>query len=306
MLSWQDESGWMPMAEDDQVARDIGRRLAEGCVREREAAAAEHGLVALGGPPRGILVAEGDSWFDYPGGDILSALVDRHGWDVRSAAHRGDNLESMAYDASQLDGLLRLFEILDRREERPAAVLLSGGGNDLAGPELSMALEHVASGAPLVNDTVLRELVDKRLRHALVSLVEAVQTLALARFGSRLPIVMHGYGYPVPDGRGFSVLGGWGPIPGPWLEPSFARKGEGSLDKRKVAMREIVGRFDAMLLEVADDPAMADFHVVDVTAVLSSGDDYRTWWANELHPTPRGFHAVTDRIAAAIDLAIGG
>src|SRR5262249_8198322 len=48
-------------------------------------------------PPTGLLVAEGDSWFDYPLHDVLTMLEDEHGFDVESVAHRGDTVEDMAY-----------------------------------------------------------------------------------------------------------------------------------------------------------------------------------------------------------------
>ena len=38
----------------------------------------------------GTLIAEGDSWFDYPFCDVLKALEDEHGFDVESVAHKGD------------------------------------------------------------------------------------------------------------------------------------------------------------------------------------------------------------------------
>src|SRR4051812_44811518 len=34
----------------------------------------------------GVLVAEGDSWFDYPFADVLSDLEDTYGFDVESVA----------------------------------------------------------------------------------------------------------------------------------------------------------------------------------------------------------------------------
>jgi lysophospholipase L1-like esterase len=282
-------------------ARRIGEELAEDCLRESRDAAGPEDVAAA--ELRGVLVAEGDSWFDYPGGDILSLLVDRYQWDVRSVAHRGDNLESMAYDKTQVETRQRVFTLLARRGEQPAAVLLSGGGNDLAGPELVMALEHVKSELPLVNEEVLKQLL-LRLRKALVALVSAIEVQSTALFGSSLPVVMHGYGFPVPDGRGF--LGGWGPLPGPWLEPSFARKGvpEADLDARRDAMRHIVERFNEMLRETAGEEGMEHLHVVDVTDKLKSDASYREWWANELHPTPQGFRAVTTEIAQAIDDAV--
>ena len=286
------------MADWLAEARRIGEDLAEECLRESRDAAGPEDVAAA--ELRGVLVAEGDSWFDYPGGDILSLLVDHYNWDVRSVAHRGDNLESMAYDKTQVETRQRAFTLLARRGERPAAVLLSGGGNDLAGPELVMALEHVKSELPLVNEEVLKQLL-LRLRKALVSLVSAIEVQSTALFGSPLPVVMHGYGFPVPDGRGF--LGGWGLLPGPWLEPSFARKGvpEEDLDARRDAMRHIVERFNEMLRETAGEEGMEQLHVVDVTDKLKSDASYREWWANELHPTPQGFRAVTTEIAQAID-----
>src|SRR5229473_2502907 len=44
----------------------------------------------------GLLIAEGDSWFDYPFHDVLRLLEDDHGYDVESVAHRGDTVEDMA------------------------------------------------------------------------------------------------------------------------------------------------------------------------------------------------------------------
>ena len=49
-----------------------------------------------------MLVAEGDSWFDYPWQDVLRMLEDRHGYDVESVAHKGDRIEDMAYSGGQL------------------------------------------------------------------------------------------------------------------------------------------------------------------------------------------------------------
>jgi hypothetical protein len=41
----------------------------------------------------GFLLAMGDSWFDYPFCDVLKVL-DAHGYDIESAAHHGDRIES--------------------------------------------------------------------------------------------------------------------------------------------------------------------------------------------------------------------
>ena len=39
---------------------------------------------SLGPQARDVLIAEGDSWFDYPFHDVLRILEDHHGYDVES------------------------------------------------------------------------------------------------------------------------------------------------------------------------------------------------------------------------------
>ena len=87
---------------------------------------------AAGGAARtGVVVAEGDSWFDYPWHEVLRMLEDQHGYDVESVAHRGDTVESMAY-TGQLEEFARVIEKLLRQNTIPNVILLSGGGNDIA------------------------------------------------------------------------------------------------------------------------------------------------------------------------------
>jgi lysophospholipase L1-like esterase len=258
---------------------------------------------AAGGGPAGIartgvLVAEGDSWFDYPWHDVLRMLEDHHGYDVESVAHKGDSVESMAY-GGQLEELTRLVEKLLRQGVLPRAILLSGGGNDVAGNEFRVLVNHVRSAHAGLNEHVVRGVIDERVFDAYVTILTGVTMVCRQRTGRPIPIIIHGYGHPVPDGRG--VLGGWGVLPGPGLQPGFRDKGFSAPDVCVSMAADLIDRFNAMLRRVT---ALTEFnHVryVDVRGLLSNGADYKTWWANELHPTARGFEAVADRIAAAIN-----
>jgi hypothetical protein len=105
--------------------------------------------------------------------------------------------------------------------------------------------------------------------------------------------LIHGYDYPVPDGRG--VLGGWGPLPGPWLEPGFRKKGFRDLQERIGITHQLIDRFYAMLQSIVDDTKFGHAQIVNLRLSLSTqltGDEYRKWWGNELHPTERGFAKV--------------
>jgi hypothetical protein len=254
---------------------------------------------AVGDPATaGTLVAEGDSWFDYPLNDVLSLLEDDHGYDVESVAHKGDRVEEMAYGRGQLEELTRRLEKLLRRGVIPKAILLSGGGNDVAGDEFGMLLNHARSPVPGLNDQVVAGVVDERVRFAYVTVLSAVTEVCQARIGRPLPILVHGYDYPVPDGRGF--LGGWWFLPGPWLEPGFREKGFEDLPERIALVGQLIDRFNTMVQGVATLAELPHVTYVNLRGTLSVGADYETWWANELHPTRRGFEAVTGRFAAAL------
>lgn len=109
----------------------------------------------LGPPASHVLVAEGDSWIDYPFHDILKILEDDYGFDIESVAHKGDRVEEMAYSGGQLEEFTRRIEKLLRNGSvPPKAILLSGGGNDVAGDEFGMLLNHKASSISGLNHTI--------------------------------------------------------------------------------------------------------------------------------------------------------
>jgi hypothetical protein len=279
-------------AEEDEVS--------EG-VRAEVAATPDPALVraAGGDASRGVLVAEGDSWFDYPWFDVLGLLEDQHRYDVRSVAHKGDTVEGMAYTGGQLADLSRELEKVIRGRQIPRAILLSGGGNDVAGTEFQMLLNHRNSPRPGLNQQVVSGIIDERIRPAFAWIISAVTRICETRAGRRIPILVHGYDYPVPDGRGY--LGGFSVLPGPWLEPGFRKKDYTSLGERKTLARELITRFNDMLEGLVAALEFSHVRYVNLLGTLSDADaDYKEWWDNELHPTRRGFIAVTNKIAAEL------
>jgi lysophospholipase L1-like esterase len=256
-------------------------------------------LRALAIPPAtGLLVAEGDSWFDYPLHDVLSILEDEHGFDVESAAHKGDTVEDMAYSGGQFDDFARLLEKVLRQGRVPDAILLSGGGNDIAGNEFAVLLNHAASGLPPLNDDVVHGVIDVRTRNAYAFLLSGISEIATHLLERPIPVVLHGYDYAVPDGRGF--LGGFAFLPGPWLQPGFHRKGYSDLKLNTSVVARLIDAFNAMLRQLTAATGFEHVRYVDLRGTLSSAAGYKRDWANELHPTARGFKAVAQKIASAI------
>jgi lysophospholipase L1-like esterase len=177
---------------------------------------------AMAAQTKGWIVAEGDSWFDYLGSDILDWLQ-QFGYDVESVARAGDRAEMMAFGRGQLDKFVAALEKVLRTGQPLKAILLSAGGNDIAGAEFGFLLNHAGSPQQGLNDSVVTGVIDERVRDAYLRLIARVTLVCEQMLGSTVPIILHGYGHVIPDGSG--VLGGWGPLPGPWLRPGFIEKG---------------------------------------------------------------------------------
>ena len=65
-------------------------------------------------------------------------------------------------------------------------------------------------------------------------------------------------------------------------------------------MPTLLARVSTLLAAVCAMPAYAHVTSLDLPQTLSTGSNYKDWWANELHPSPKGFRAVSDKFAAVI------
>ncbi|HEX8153462.1 MAG TPA: SGNH/GDSL hydrolase family protein [Thermoanaerobaculia bacterium] len=249
-------------------------------------------VAAAASPSKGWLIAEGDSWFDYPGSDLLDWL-EQAGYNVESVARAGDRAEMMAFGRGQLEKFAAAVEKVIGRGQTPKAILLSAGGNDIAGNEFGFLINHAGSPKEGFNDSIVRGVIDERIADAYLHIIRKITALCEMMLGRAVPIILHGYGEVVPDGDG--VLGGFGPLPGPWLRPGFIEKGFGDLATNTKSMKVLMKRFNDMLVSVA-----AQFkHVkyVDLRKVLPAD---KKLWANELHPKEAGFKLAAQELEKAL------
>jgi hypothetical protein len=247
----------------------------------------------------GFLAAIGDSWFDYPFHDVLKDLEDLYGYNVESTAHAGDPIEKMAYHLGQLDDFPRKLDKIKALGAVPRACLLSGGGDDIAGNEFGMLLNNAFSPIAGWDKDIVDGLLSDRIETAFVTMITCIDALIRERFQKSLPILVHGYDYPVPDGRGYlGVFGHY--LFGPWLEPGFREKNFTDVSLRIEMMKDVLDRFNGILQSL---PAKFPYvRYIDVRKTLSTvlPDDYKNWWDNELHPTEKGFAKVTEKFVAVL------
>ena len=193
-------------------------------------------------------------------------------------------METMVSHVGQLDHFSRNLDKVISLGVTPKAVLLSGGGNDIAGSHFDLFLNNVDLKLDALNEQVVAGVIDTRLATAYRLMFLSINTLCQERLKKIVPILIHGYDHPVPDGRGF--LGGWGPLPGPWLKPGFDEKLYLKIRDNTVLMTTLIDRFNAMLQRVALEPSAGNVRYVDLRGTLSTTpENYQLFWANELHPT---------------------
>lgn len=121
----------------------------------------------------------------------------------------------------------------------PTFLLLSGGGDDIAGTPLENYLNHFASGEPPLRGGAFRFLVNTYLHAAYATIITQVRTI-----NASVPIILHGYSYAHADGRGV-INGPWGfHYLGPWLRPAFATKRITTIDG---VVHELIDAFNEML-----------------------------------------------------------
>lgn len=242
---------------------------------------------------RVTIVAEGDSWFNYIiGKDIVWWLRKAFGHEIHEVAYPGATLNHMAYGADtsefgdrDVSNMTQLGETLFAIEEHcPRIVILSGGGNDIAGPEFVQLLKHAEAPEPGINQKVLEGLLDS-FDEAYEVMLAAIED-KLDELQLRADIILHGYDLPFPNGKGV----GLGPVNfvGPWFHESFSTRGYpiSVLHRR----REILGVFMTQFNERLDALAKnrQRVHHLNLRNTLPDED----LWANELHPKNIGFKLI--------------
>jgi len=245
--------------------------------------------VALTSPPR--VIADGDSWFDYPeilltGGAVIDHLENISGVEILNTAHHGDSVQEMlgVEKRQRIEALLKKpgFDIL----------LFSGGGNDVVGDQFCLWLKpNTGGGAASAVDTA-------RLQEILGVVEDGYRDLIDIRDRSAPDcwIVTHAYDFPQPSDKGVCGLG-------PWLKPSLDYRGwKKAADQFAIAKR-VLSKFNDLLVALEAEQKAAGKHFLHVRTQGTLNP--RTDWANEIHPNAAGFTKIARVFSTALN-AISG
>jgi len=239
-----------------------------------------------------VMLAHGDSWFDYPldgnsvslsDTDVIAQLGSMGNLNpvIQNVSHYGDaTSQEMALPKQE-----RLIQSLQDPANwmgagKPDAILFSGGGDDIAGDQFCIFLDYANSTSNGLNAVRFQDVLD---------MVQGSYLDLFAfrdRYAAGVPIFGHCYDFPVPNGAH--------PVcAGPWLQPSLNYAGWNVTQGTAIVQQALLG-FRAMLKGLESNAAN-NFVLVDTQGTLAPAD-----WANELHPYPAGFKKIASKFVDAL------
>lgn len=231
-------------------------------------------LQALANPT--ILVVA-DSWFWYPLDNLATEISARMG--NQTIVVIGNNgAEADQWDnkyRKQIDHGFKMYA------EGAQALIVSGGGNDVAG--MSDFLRLLKEDCAFAND-VAACYADAQPEQILTRIIGDYRSLIVKfrAYNKTAPVFMHNYDYAWPTGDG--LFG-----PADWLKKPMAfAKVPANL--RRALFRDLLDRLGQAQQDLATDANLAPLVAVASAGTMPEDEaNAQQWWANELHPTPRGF-----------------
>lgn len=254
-----------------------------------------------------VILAEGDSWFEYPKfiSEIIDHLNKNKNYAIYSHAYGGDWISNILYESQYIENLSLL---------KPDVFLISGGGNDLVGGRrLALLLNKrseiiVPEGIDLSSHEGKLEFSKIALNNEFFSLIKLFKLQYKLLFKQislnsknpkkfkNLKIITQGYDYAIPTSkRGFGLnpfkllkpLTNWFMNNGQWLnEPILLRQYRERLEKEAIVYG-MIDFFNEILVELSIEFDNV-YHIDSRNSV-----NKKKGWYNELHPTSKEFKKIS-------------
>ena len=224
------------------------------------------------------IVAEGDSWFQYPLllKDTIDHLIDldQFNYAIYGLSAAGDLLSQIVAE----DEISAAIEA-----ENPDVLLISGGGNDMVGDGRMATLVHKYAPNRLPENYP-----NDRFKEFLNQLEHLYRGLFSKLLAARphLKIICHGYDNAIP-------------ADGTWLGKPLAKQNIKDKQLQQQIVAVMIGRFNECLQGVVEDFKGSVFHV-DCRNLIGDKPE----WHDELHPKNGGYFKVARKFDEMIKLAL--
>jgi lysophospholipase L1-like esterase len=238
-----------------------------------------------------VVLSEGDSWFSFA--DVIGRLDDpqdlgdpkyQRPWCLLRLERAGDEVMTILSGAqrSKLRDYFSRWKI--------DALLFSGGGNDIIGPDLLPLLRpyHLGMAA---QDLVAFSRFERRLRQIQDCYRELLDLLADAP--QETTVFVNSYDYVVPSDRPVKLVG-IVTVAGPWMLPYFDKRAIPPALQAEVVKILIDGFCAAIDQVAAESRGVGRLVRVETRGVVQND------WKDEIHPARKGSMRVAKTFEAAL------
>lgn len=235
--------------------------------------------------PSGLAI--GDSWFWYLNENLMRSLVH-----LKELKGDHSNVQLLGFNGARLAEFVGAGKYASRMQhflskgwrEGFSEFYISGAGNDAI--KLRLALRKDCSKIDNPADCFDADALQHLLRDVSTAIGGLIHDIQWAYKDDGKPlknIFIHGYDYPVPDGRGFLNHTGW-------LKPAMDGAGVvNDLAFRETLAAHLIDKLNDDVFHPYHRPSQGVYHVNTRGILARAAADYQHDWANEMHPTSQGF-----------------
>jgi len=247
-----------------------------------------------------IILAEGDSWFEYP--LFITDIIDhlnksKNKYAINSLAYGGDWMANILYEQEYIEKLSLL---------NPDVFLISGGGNDIVGGYRLAQLLNRRKDIPAIIEADLNsgqgkiQFAEVCFNKEFFGLIKLFKLQYMLLFESlkagkekfkNLKIITQGYDYAIPSskiGPGLkkSLINKF-THNGIWLETPLLLRGYTNNKERNAVVYGMIHFFNEMLIEVGS--RYENVYHIDSRGAVNP----KKGWFDELHPKSKEFGKIT-------------
>lgn len=225
----------------------------------------------------------GDSWFWYPVGNLplsIHGAFSEHDFLVvgRNGSEAAEWKDKYRKD---IDGAFKFYG------DAAQALILSGGGNDVAGAADFLKIIN----ANCAKASTVQDCYQPGQPESLLSNLFGHYKAVILKFRARnpnAPVVLHNYDNAWPTGKGFFGPSDWLKVP---MVTAQAPK-----ELRRDLFKDLIEQLQGMHKALAKDKSVGQVLALKTAGTLPEApDEAESWWANELHPSMKGFQLIADK-----------
>jgi hypothetical protein len=224
----------------------------------------------------------GDSWFWYPLHNLAAAISEQM-TDQTLVVAGFAGAEAAEWSGRYRKDIDFGFKMYASSVQ---ALMLSGGGNDIAGMRDFLRILRPDCSTAKTEDECLLPGEPGIIMSRIIGAYREV-ILRFRAYNPTAPVLMHNYDDAWPTGKG--LFG-----PADWLRaPMDAAKVPAAL--RRPLFKKLIRRLYAEQEMLTGDNNLGPLLPLRTEGTLPENAPDQ-WWANELHPTPRGFNLLAEKV----------